>query len=260
MLHPGFAAVSFAEASQAGAARSVQRIPAVWLMSGPPAAHFVPYITIDGVDGSVRTMVSIFSAVTAGCDPGGGEPEGMRESRAGDPPRLSDASHRLESLTQEGPPAYPDPVALRGGAGTEVLARNLMGVLFEISIVCHVLCSWLVGGWRFSGCLLFCAWLSFLSLVWWLGGRVCCLAFFLLGGWVCCLALLLGLGVFCLACLLFDVCCWGGGGLGVSCLASFCGGLGVGWGLFSICLAAAFWLWFCLESLILAQDERWRRA
>ena len=50
------------------------------------------------------------------------------------------------------------------------------------------------------------------------------------------------------------------GGLGVSCLASFCGGLGVGWGLFSICLAAAFWLWFCLESLILAQDERWRRA
>ena len=172
MVHPGFAAVSFAEASQAGAARSVQRIPAVWLMSGPPAAHFVPYITIDGVDGSVRTMVSIFPAVTAGCDPGGGEPEGMRENRAGDPPRLSDASHRLESLTREGPPAYPDPVALRGGAGTEVLARNLMGVLFEISIVCHVLCSWLVGGWRFSGCLLFCAWLSFLSLVWWLGGWV----------------------------------------------------------------------------------------
>ena len=143
MVHPGFAAVSFAEASQAGAARSVQRIPAVWLMSGPPAAHFVPYITIDGVDGSVRMVVSIFPAVTVGCDPGGGEPEGMRESRAGDPPRLSDASHRLESLTQEGPPAYPDPVALRGGAGTEVLARNLMGVLFEISIVCHVLCSWL---------------------------------------------------------------------------------------------------------------------
>ena len=151
MVHPGFAAVSFAEASQAGAARSVQRIPAVWLMSGPPAAHFVPYITIDGVDGSVRTMVSIFPAVTAGCDPGGGEPEGMRENRAGDPPRLSDASHRLESLTREGPPAYPDPVALRGGAGTEVLTRNLMGVLFEISIVCHVLCSWFWrGGWGFS--------------------------------------------------------------------------------------------------------------
>ena len=168
MVHPGFAAVSFAEASQAGAARSVQRIPAVWLMSGPPAAHFVPYITIDGVDGSVRMVVSIFPAVTVGCDPGGGEPEGMRESRAGDPPRLSDASHRLESLTQEGPPAYPDLVALRGGAGTEVLARNLMGVLFEISIVCHVLCSWLVGGWRFSGCLLFCAWLSLPF--WWLRG------------------------------------------------------------------------------------------
>ena len=228
MVHPGFAAVSFAEASQAGAARSVQRIPAVWLMSGPPAAHFVPYITIDGVDGSVRMVVSIFSAVTVGCDSGGGEPEGMRESRAGDPPRLSDASHRLESLTQEGPPAYPDQVALRGGAGTEVLARNLMGVLFEISIVCHVLCSWLVGGWRFSGCLLFCAWLSFLSLVWWLGGRVCCLALLL--------------------------------GLGVSCLASFCGGVGCGLGFVLRCLAAAFWLWFCLESLILAQDERWRRA
>ena len=243
MVHPGFAAVSFAEASQAGAARSVQRIPAVWLMSGPPAAHFVPYITIDGVDGSVRMVVSIFPAVTVGCDPGGGEPEGMRESRAGDPPRLSDASHRLESLTQEGPPAYPDPVALRGGAGTEVLARNLMGVLFEISIVCHVLCSWLVGGWRFSGCLLFCAWLSLPF--WWLRG----------------LGVLPGsfVGVGCLPGF-FSVIDLVVGGLGVSCLASFCGGLGVGWGLFSICLAAAFWLWFCLESLILAQDERWRRA
>ena len=217
MVHPGFAAVSFAEASQAGAARSVQRIPAVWLMSGPPAAHFVPYITIDGVDGSVRMVVSIFPAVTVGCDPGGGEPEGMRESRAGDPPRLSDASHRLESLTQEGPPAYPDPVALRGGAGTEVLARNLMGVLFEISIVCHVLCSWLVGGWRFSGCLLFCAWLSLPF--WWLRG----------------LGVLPGsfVGVGCLPGF-FSVIDLVVGGLGVSCLASFCGGLGVGWGLFSV--------------------------
>ena len=220
MVHPGFAAVSFAEASQAGAARSVQRIPAVWLMSGPPAAHFVPYITIDGVDGSVRTMVSIFPAVTAGCDPGGGEPEGMRESRAGDPPRLSDASHRLESLTREGPPAYPDPVALRGGAGTEVLARNLMGVLFEISIVCHVLCSWLVGGWRFSGCLLFCAWLSLPF--WWLRGLG--VAWLFCWGWV-----FFAWPVFSS---MFVV--GGRGGLGVSCLASFCGGLGVGWGLFSI--------------------------
>ena len=201
MVHPGFAAVSFAEASQAGAARSVQRIPAVWLMSGPPAAHFVPYITIDGVDGSVRMVVSIFPAVTVGCDPGGGEPEGMRESRAGDPPRLSDASHRLESLTQEGPPAYPDPVALRGGVGTEVLARNLMGVLFEISIVCHVLCSWLVGGWFF--------WLP----------AVLCLAFSSVGFWW-----LRGLGV--LPGLLFV------GGLGVSCL--FCWGWVFDWLVFCV--------------------------
>ena len=211
MVHPGFAAVSFAEASQAGAARSVQRIPAVWLMSGPPAAHFVPYITIDGVDGSVRMVVSIFPAVTVGCDPGGGEPEGMRESRAGDPPRLSDASHRLESLTQEGPPAYPDPVALRGGAGTEVLARNLMGVLFEISIVCHVLCSWLVGGWFFWLPAVLC--LAFFSVISLVVEGVGCVAWpSFCWGVGCCLALLLGLGVFCLACLLFDVCCWGEGG------------------------------------------------
>ena len=194
MVHPGFAAVSFAEASQAGAARSVQRIPAVWLMSGPPAAHFVPYITIDGVDGSVRMVVSIFSAVTVGCDSGGGEPEGMRESRAGDPPRLSDASHRLESLTQEGPPAYPDQVALRGGAGTEVLARNLMGVLFEISIVCHVLCSWLVGGWFF--------WLP----------AVLCLAFFsvislVVGGSGVLPGSFVGVGCFLLGLLLWGVGC-----------------------------------------------------
>ena len=96
--------------------------------------------------------------------------------------RLSDAGHRPENLTGEDLSAYPDPVALRGGAGTEVLARNFMGVLFEISIVCHVLCSWLVGGWRFSGCLLFCAWLSLLSVFGGWGGWVCCLAFFLLGG------------------------------------------------------------------------------
>ena len=83
---------------------------------------------------------------------------------------------------------------------------------------------------------------------------MCCLAFFLLGGWV-----LPGF---------FSVIDLVVGGLGVSCLVFFSlrclcwgeGGLGVGWGLFSICLAAAFWLWFCLESLILAQDERWRRA
>ena len=245
MVHPGFAAVSFAEASQAGAARSVQRIPAVWLMSGPPAAHFVPYITIDGVDGSVRMVVSIFPAVTVGCDPGGGEPEGMRESRAGDPPRLSDASHRLESLTQEGPPAYPDPVALRGGAGTEVLARNLMGVLFEISIVCHVLCSWLVGGWRFSGCLLFCAWLSLPF--WWLRGLG--VAWLFCWGWV-----FFAWPVFSSMFVVGEE-----GGWVFPAWPPFVG-VGCGLGFVLRCLAAAFWLWFCLESLILAQDERWRRA
>ena len=132
-------------------------------------------------------------------------------------------------------------------------------MLFEISIVCHVLCSWLVGGWFFWLPAVLC--LAFFSVISLVVEGVGCVAWpSFCWGVGCCLALLLGLGVFCLACLLFDVCCWGGGGLGVSCLASFCGGLGVGWGLFSICLAAAFWLWFCLESLILAQDERWRRA
>ena len=114
-----------------------------------------------------------------------------------------------------------------------------MGVLFEISIVCHVLCSWLVGGWFFWLPAVLClAFFSVISLV--VGGSGVLPGLLFVGGLGVCLALLLGLGV--------------------SCLASFCGGLGVGWGLFSICLAAAFWLWFCLESLILAQDERWRRA
>ena len=35
--------------------------------------------------------------------------------------RLSDAGHRPENLTGEDLSAYPDPVALRGGLGTEVL-------------------------------------------------------------------------------------------------------------------------------------------
>ena len=138
-----------------------------------------------------------------------------------------------------------------------------MGVLFEISIVCHVLCSWLVGGWRFSGCLLFCAWLSFPF--WWLRGLGVLPGSFVgvgcLPGFFSVIDLVVGgLGVSCLVFFSLRCLLLGGGGLGVSCLASFCGGLGVGWGLFSICLAAAFWLWFCLESLILAQDERWRRA
>ena len=57
------------------------------------------------------------------------------------------------------------------------------------------------------------------------------------------------------------------------CLALFVVGLGWAWSGFLDCctdcgfwLAACLWLvgawfcWFCLESLILAQDERWRRA
>ena len=67
--------------------------------------------------------------------------------------------------------------------------------------------------------------------VFWLPA-VLCLAFssiLVVEGVGCCLALLLGLGVFCLACLLFDVCCWGGG-LGVSCLAFLLWGVGCGLG------------------------------
>ena len=53
------------------------------------------------------------------------------------------------------------------------------------------------------------------------------------------------------------------------CLASGCCGWGLGGAMWSgflgfvLTVALAFWLgfcWFCLESLILAQDERWRRA
>ena len=53
----------------------------------------------------------------------------------------------------------------------------------------------------------------------------------------------------------------------------FCLGLGWAWsGFLDCCTDCGFWLaiclwlvgawfcWFCLESLILAQDERWRRA
>ena len=41
-----------------------------------------------------------------------------------------------------------------------------MGVLFEISIVCHVLCSWLVGGWFFWLPAVLClAFFSVISLV-----------------------------------------------------------------------------------------------
>ena len=118
--------------------------------------------------------------------------------------------------------------------------------------------GWWVAG--FSGCLLFCAWLSFLSLVWWLRGLGVLPGLLFVGG----------LGVAWLFCWGWVFFAWPvfssmfvvgeEGGWVFPAWPPFFGGLGVGWGLFSICLAAAFWLWFCLESLILAQDERWRRA
>ena len=68
----------------------------------------------------------------------------------------------------------------------------------------------------------------------------------LLGGWLSCFVLV------CLPSVL-------GGGLGLEFCSLFSG-------LFAGGLAAWLWWgcwfmgWFCLESLILAQDERWRRA
>ena len=70
---------------------------------------------------------------------------------------------------------------------------------------------------------------------------------------------------------------FGSGGLRVcvvswGCLFLVCLALGFVWGWvglwsgflgFVLTVALAVWLgfcWFCLESLILAQDERWRRA
>ena len=48
------------------------------------------------------------------------------------------------------------------------------------------------------------------------------------------------------------------------CLALICVGVGLGFGLVFwtvVLVGAVFGFdWFCLESLILAQDERWRRA
>ena len=99
-----------------------------------------------------------------------------------------------------------------------------VGVLFENSIVCHV--------------------------------------FYAIWSWGLCMV------GFCLLCVVFGAC------FVLVCLAPV---VGVGWGyvvwfsgLFTDCcsgLASCFvvwgWLgfcWFCLESLILAQDERWRRA
>ena len=69
------------------------------------------------------------------------------------------------------------------------------------------------------------------------------------------------------------VLCGLGGCFVLVCLALFCLGLGWAWsGFLDCCTDVGFWLaiclwlvgawfcWFCLESLILAQDERWRRA
>ena len=113
-------------------------------------------------------------------------------------------------------------------ARASVKSRGLtdiwLGVLFENSIVCHVFYAIWSWGLRMVG--------------------------------------------FCLLCVVFGAC------FVLVCLAPV---VGVGWGhvvwfsgLFTDCcsgLASCFvvwgWLgfcWFCLESLILAQDERWRRA
>ena len=63
---------------------------------------------------------------------------------------------------------------------------------------------------------------------------------------------------FCLLCVVFGVC------FVLVCLALICVGVGLGFGLVFwtvVLVGAVFGFdWFCLESLILAQDERWRRA
>ena len=71
---------------------------------------------------------------------------------------------------------------------------------------------------------------------------------------------------FCLLCVVFGVC------FVLVCLVLICVGVGLGFGLvfWAVVLTlGSGWLfvvgwglicWFCLESLILAQDERWRRA
>ena len=112
----------------------------------------------------------------------------------------------------------------RGKQGILLPVEISVGVLFENSIVCHVFYAIWSWGLRMVG--------------------------------------------FCLLCVVFGAC------FVLVCLAPV---VGVGWGhvvwfsgLFTDCcsgLASCFvvwgWLgfcWFCLESLILAQDERWRRA
>ena len=95
-----------------------------------------------------------------------------------------------------------------------------VGVLFENSIVCHVFYAMALGAAH--------------------GG----LLFVVCGFWgfvLVCLALVLGLG-------------WAWSGF-LDC----CTDVGF-WLAICLWLVGAWFCWFCLESLILAQDERWRRA
>ena len=96
-----------------------------------------------------------------------------------------------------------------------------MGVLFENSIVCHVFYAMALGAARDFGC------------VWSFG--VC----FVL---VCLALVFLGLG-------------WAWSGF-LGCLLT----VALAWLHVLLCGAWLGFCWFCLESLILAQDERWRRA
>ena len=97
-----------------------------------------------------------------------------------------------------------------------------VGVLFENSIVCHVFYAMALGAAHDFGC------------VWFLGFVLFWFA------WSSFL-LLWGLG-------------WAWSGF-LDCCTDF--GF---WLTACLWLVGAWFCWFCLESLILAQDERWRRA
>ena len=96
-------------------------------------------------------------------------------------------------------------------------------MLFENSIVCHVFYAMALGAARDFGCVWFLGFVLF-----WFAWSS--LLFFCCGGWV-------GPGLVFWAVVLT---------------------LGSGWPLFVV--GWGLICWFCLESLILAQDERWRRA